>query len=438
MKNRGNIFDKFFPETSGLLKGIRDMISDTHKRILYLEEELLELRKAQIAEREIIQKFVKDKMEYEHNVGKSRFEKTVEYINKRSLEIEVEIKGEKEELINKLNVELTEKNLNIQERLDILKTKLLNLEKYVEKEYLYTNQYERKVISSFEDLYYQENYRDNFLDLIRGLPEEDINKIVLILKRQREVLENSGDLDIFQEEEQKQIKAMIKSLKNEVYRVDDNLFVYKNYFLPVNHFEASVFYYKHGINEIKNIQYTYEKDIVDVGGFIGDSVLVLKPYTNKKIYSFEAVQENYNLLLQTIKLNNLDNVVAENVALGSTTGVIEIQVAGSASSFSECHSTVYGTEKVKMIRLDDYVKKNKLNVGLIKIDIEGAEQDFLAGAKETIIEQKPILLCSIYHNASDFFHIKPLLESWNVGYKFHIHKPIDFSVSREVLLIAEP
>ena len=115
-----------------------------------------------------------------------------------------------------------------------------------------------------------------------------------------------------------------------------------------------------------------------------------------------------------------------------------MQVAGSASTSEKCHSTVYGTEKVSVIRFDDYVEKNKLNVGLIKIDIEGAEQSFLAGAKKTIISQKPILLCSIYHNADDFFHIKPILESWNVGYRYHIHKPVDFSVSREILLIAEP
>ena len=78
-----------------------------------------------------------------------------------------------------------------------------------------------------------------------------------------------------------------------------------------------------------------------------------------------------------------------------------------------------------------------IEVGLIKVDIEGAEQDFLAGARKTIEKHKPVLLMSIYHNADDFFDIKPIIESWNLGYKFRIHKPVDYSVSREVLLIAE-
>jgi hypothetical protein len=46
----------------------------------------------------------------------------------------------------------------------------------------------------------------------------------------------------------------------------------------------------------------------------------------------------------------------------------------------------------------------------------------LAGAINTIKKQKPVLLLSIYHNANDFFEIKPLIESWNLGYKFKIRK----------------
>ena len=61
----------------------------------------------------------------------------------------------------------------------------------------------------------------------------------------------------------------------------------------------------------------------------------------------------------------------------------------------------------------------------------------MRGARRTIEKYKPVLLMSIYHNADDFFNIKPMIESWNLGYKFRIHKLIDYSVSREVLLIAE-
>lgn len=84
------------------------------------------------------------------------------------------------------------------------------------------------------------------------------------------------------------------------------------------------------------------------------------------------------------------------------------------------------------------MQEHGLNVGLIKVDTEGHEQPFLRGAEQTIRTQKPVLLISIYHNMPDFFHIKPMLESWNLGYSFRVHKPIDGSVALETLLIAEP
>jgi len=90
-----------------------------------------------------------------------------------------------------------------------------------------------------------------------------------------------------------------------------------------------------------------------------------------------------------------------------------------------------------MITLDSFVDKFGLEVGLIKVDIEGYEREFLKGAEKTIREQRPTLIISIYHHAADFFDIKPIIESWNLGYRFKVYKPVDFSISREVLLIAE-
>ena len=73
----------------------------------------------------------------------------------------------------------------------------------------------------------------------------------------------------------------------------------------------------------------------------------------------------------------------------------------------------------------------------IKTDVEGFEQQLLDGAINTIKEQKPILLISIYHNYHDFYKIKPWLESLNLGYKFNFFKGCDGHPSAEILLIGE-
>ena len=72
-----------------------------------------------------------------------------------------------------------------------------------------------------------------------------------------------------------------------------------------------------------------------------------------------------------------------------------------------------------------------------KTDVEGFEQDLLHGAKNTIKEQKPILILSIYHTAEDFFYIKKIIEDLNLNYSFKIRKATYGQMLLETVLIAE-
>jgi hypothetical protein len=58
----------------------------------------------------------------------------------------------------------------------------------------------------------------------------------------------------------------------------------------------------------------------------------------------------------------------------------------------------------------------------------------LLWAEKIIKKYKPILLISIYHNWRDFYKIKPLIESWNLGYKFKI-KHLSTHIFFETVLI---
>ena len=166
--------------------------------------------------------------------------------------------------------------------------------------------------------------------------------------------------------------------------------------------------------------------------------MIFSPLTCKKVYSFEAVTENVEKMILTLKMNHIENAVVENLALGSQIKKCQINVAGSASTIDNCMGVkVEKQQEVYMTTLDDYVIRNNLNVGLIKVDIEGAEQDFLQGARKTIVQYKPILLISIYHSLDDFLSIKPIIESWNLGYKFKIYRPTIKKVVAETLLIGE-
>ena len=199
-----------------------------------------------------------------------------------------------------------------------------------------------------------------------------------------------------------------------------------------------MFYYRHGLDEVQTLERVKGKAILDVGGYIGDSVLVLSELEPRVIYSFEADPENYELMQKTIALNRIENAVPVMCALGDHEGTSTFHRGGSSSGTVYREGIRYTDEfEVPLTTLDSFVKEHPIEIGLIKVDIEGAEPFFLEGAKKTICEQRPILLLSIYHNAHDFFELKPLLESWNLGYRFHIHKPTYGNATSETLLIAE-
>ena len=220
--------------------------------------------------------------------------------------------------------------------------------------------------------------------------------------------------------------------------LNEELFCYNKYFLPTKHFEESVFLYRHGLDFVRDLSRIKNKAILDIGGFIGDSILILSELTDDKVYSFEATSQNYALMLKTIELNGIQNAVPVHSAVGSESGTLEIRFNGSASSVDEIMvKNPDHIETCNVIRIDDYVEEHGINVGLIKVDIEGAEQDFLKGALGTIRKYKPVLLLSIYHNVSDFLDIKPLIEDLELGYTFDVFKPVNGSVSGETLLICQ-
>lgn len=313
--------------------------------------------------------------------------------------------------------------------------------KSLQEEVLWSNEAERQfLLKNFGDVTKLPDFVARFKKLISGLDEESVACVTRVIARQKQIVSTQAStIDLFSKEEKIQLNKLDDEFKYGVVKLTDSLYAYKNYLLPINHFEKSVFYYKHGIGEIKTISRVKNATIIDVGGFVGDSALVFEELLPRRIITFEPVPENRYLMERTFELNNLTNVSVEDKALADCEGSMNMNVLGSESSVYDISSSTYEDEiKVDVITLDNYVQQEKVtDIALIKVDIEGAEQLFLKGAKHTICQQKPILLISIYHKADDFFDIKPMIESWDLGYTFKIHKPLFENATSEVLLIGE-
>lgn len=284
-----------------------------------------------------------------------------------------------------------------------------------------------------------ENIAEKYMSLIKDMDSESVETVERIINRARRISKlDSGDVDIYTYEEQQELRQMFDHFDKNIVELNSDLYCYKNYFMPINYFNPSVLYYYHGMNELKTLKYIRQNNIIDAGAFIGDSALVLSKYTDKKVHSFEAMENNYELFKKTIEYNKLENIVLENKALGDYTGQITFY---ESEIMDECsYIQVDGTEKeviVDCTTIDEYVEKNSLKVGLIKTDVEGAEKNLIKGAMKTITEQRPTLLISIYHSAEDFFDIKPMLESLNLNYQFRIYRPAMMNVLTDTILIAE-
>lgn len=290
-----------------------------------------------------------------------------------------------------------------------------------------------KDMQEFDDL------PQRYMNLIRDLDQKSIEVVERIINRVRRISKlNTGDVDIYTYEEQNELRQMFDHFDKNIIELRSDLYCYKNFFMPINYFNPSVLYYYHGMNELQTLNNIRGKNIIDAGAFIGDSALILSKYTQEKVYSFEAMPDNYELFKKTIEYNKLDNVVVENMALGDYTGKLTFY---QSDVMDECsYIQVDSNEKelvVDCTTIDEYVEKNSLKVGLIKTDVEGAEKNLLKGAMKTIIEQRPTLLISIYHSAEDFFDIKPMLESLNLNYQFRIYRPAMMNVLTDTILIAE-
>ena len=279
------------------------------------------------------------------------------------------------------------------------------------------------------------NSLDKYNKLINNLDKDSLNinnNIVNILRN------FNGKIDI-KKEEINNIFSFQKDHRKKIKKINNNLFIYnKKYKLNRGFFEFPNFYDKMWMDHINNIDFIKDKSIIDAGGFIGDTALIFSDYTNDNVYSFEPILSNINLMKDNIKLNDKNNIIPIYMALGDEDKKIYLDDFNSGDMLSKNNDISKNNKiEVQMTTLDSFVKEHNIKVGLIKTDLEGFEQAFLKGALNTIKEQKPILIISIYHNYSDFFEIKPMIEDLNLGYKFKILKSKDFNIVAETKLIAE-
>ena len=155
--------------------------------------------------------------------------------------------------------------------------------------------------------------------------------------------------------------------------------------------------------EIKFVEsYLTKGDIfIDIGANIGLFSLVASNQVGGAgvVYAFEPINNNYNKLTNHIRINDMNNIIAEKLAVSDNQNILKFYInehekdSGMATNYSDKYTS---TENVSSTSLDLYFTNKELGrVRLIKIDIEGGEYSALIGMQEILKTHKPVLLIEI-------------------------------------------
>jgi FkbM family methyltransferase len=135
-------------------------------------------------------------------------------------------------------------------------------------------------------------------------------------------------------------------------------------------------------------------NIVHAGTYFGDFLPAIARNRDGTVWAFEPNEESFRCAQVTMMLNNLKNVRLDNCALGSQRGSAVIQTTdrqgqalGGLSRISDPDSA-FG-QSVPLTSIDESTEGP---ISVIQLDIEGHEQEALAGALKTIERDRPVLI----------------------------------------------
>lgn len=142
-----------------------------------------------------------------------------------------------------------------------------------------------------------------------------------------------------------------------------------------------------------------EGDIIHAGAYFGDFIPVFaRACSDHNVWAFEPNPENYACASMTVQINQLDNVVLTNAAVGAAAGTAEMKVrdklgrsTGGGSSIVQKRRVTTQTIHVPVMAIDDVVPSDR-HVSLIQLDVERYEEQALRGAIKTIERCRPILI----------------------------------------------
>lgn len=186
------------------------------------------------------------------------------------------------------------------------------------------------------------------------------------------------------------------------------------------------------VNVIKEKQTVY-----DLGANFGLHGLLCSRLVGSEgmLYNFEPLPSNIREIESMYSLNEVTNYENIQAAVSNVNTVLKFEVAthGTQGKLGSATGSAASID-VNAISLDEFIERGKRLPDFIKMDIEGAEGDALAGFTRNIEKSFPLMIIELHNPEADkkvgeflkFYHYK--------AYRFNTFKNLQFEQVKNLLL----
>lgn len=148
--------------------------------------------------------------------------------------------------------------------------------------------------------------------------------------------------------------------------------------------------------------------VYDIGANIGVISLLTALHNNQlvsAVHSFEPEPRNFRQLKKNITLNGQENrITPHQIALGSENGKVALHVRGSTGDGRHSIATDAGSKDtidVEVRTTDQFITDGHPSPTVLKIDVEGAEGQVLAGMQSLMSTSPPRSIFMEVHGKGD-------------------------------------
>lgn len=171
----------------------------------------------------------------------------------------------------------------------------------------------------------------------------------------------------------------------------------------------------------------HEACCCDIGANIGQHTLFLSRFA-ARVHAFEPYAEVSRRLSHHLHLNAISNVELHAVGLGDSNTTLPFYAPTGSNqgigSFVDASTDKGNTciGELTVARGDDYFPAHGITrVDLMKIDVEGLEQQVLRGLHNTLRSLRPLIVCEVtYGEAGSFASREALLEALPEDYDLYV------------------